>query len=319
VRTAKEMMGLNSEGKIVKMNYDLEFVLIYRPYKKDNKLKIKQISAIGVQCPRESSGLNVGLNLAPGFSTVNTKEFTNEINSVYGSWDQSGGFSLFMGAEANYYLEDERFGFGARLNYTRYKSSFSLDSVAQQGQMSLTDIDGDEYLIRVKGDSLTESVKLNWISIPVFFKYRYVFHDNKKLGHVFVNIGPEFSFSVKKSVSTSGVYSYKGYYPDYHVVLEDIGYYGYVFDKPLESEPKSNIKSVNISLMAEVGMNMPLTDKFNVNLSLLFQKGLLNLSDKNDSYIISRGLDDISPLMDSRNSVSTLFFGINIGIMYKLY
>jgi hypothetical protein len=124
---------------------------------------------------------------------------------------------------------------------------------------------------------------------------------------------------VKKSVSTSGVYSYKGYYPDYHVVLEDIGYYGYVSDKPLESEPKSSIKSFNISLMSEVGMNMPLTDKLNLNFSVLFQKGLLNLSGKNEDYIFSDGLNKTNPILDSRGKVSTLFFGINFGIMYKLF
>jgi len=309
------MLGLNSIGKIVKMEYDLTFELRYN--KLTNKLTIIEITSKNF--PREARGFNIGLNIAPGYTRLSTKEYLNE-NNTYGTWNQSGESSFQVGLESNYYIKNKNYGFGARINFSNYESNFSIDTLEQEN-IPLTDKDNDDYILISNGNTLKEKASTTWISIPVFFQYRYIMHNRKRLGHLYFNIGPDFAFAIKKSFKTSSnQFTYKGYYPEYHVELENIPEYGFIQKDNTETNPNADIKSFNISLMAEAGINIPLiSNKFNLNLSVLFEKGLLNLSKQNDNYIFTTEPGNQNTLIDSRKKVTTFFFGFNIGILYKLF
>ena len=154
----------------------------------------------------------------------------------------------------------------------------------------------------------------------MFLKIRLITHKTKGLNQFYINIGPVFSFGTSKTFETSGIFTYEGYYPEYHVVLSDIPVYGFYNDKGFSTKPESNLQSFSIAALIEAGINIPLVgEKLNVNLSILYQKGLLNLSSDDDNYIFTENPDNYNPLIDSRAKVSTSFFGLNVGILYKLF
>jgi len=316
VDVKKKMLGLNKNGKIIKMDYNLSFKLKYRKKLEKGK-RLKIISIDNRKYPRETTGFNMGLNVVPGYTRITSKEYLNKKNEN-GTWHQTGEPSFQAGLEVNHYFKNENYGFGARINYVNYRSTYTIDEVKQMDTL-LSDIDKDTYYLVSSGASLKEEASVSWISIPVFFKYRYVLHKSKWLGHIYFNVGPEFSFIINQNFETSSKFTYKGYYPEYHVMLENIEEYGFEENYENKTATESDIKSFNLSLLAEAGVNIPLNNKLNFNFSVLFEKGLLNLSNQNDDYIFTIGPDNQNSLLDSRNKVSTLFFGFNIGLMYKLF
>ena len=125
---------------------------------------------------------------------------------------------------------------------------------------------------------------------------------------------------ISNSVMLEGLYTYKGYYPDYHVEFSDIPEYGYYTDKEMNNTVESNTKSFNMSGLIEAGINIPIVgEKLNMNLSVLYQKGLLNISKLNNDYLVTEGYEKNNSILDSRSQVSMGLFGVNIGILYKIF
>ncbi len=317
IEVKKNMFGLNKDDKIVKSDYELIFLLSYIQSKEEgDRIQIIEITAKGY--PREPKGLFIGLNTSLGFANIGTKDFLNEKNT-YGAWEQNGKFVINGGLEINYYFKNELLGLGARLNYASYKANFTMDKLEQE-QIELTDVDDDLYQLIANGDSINEIIKLSYFEIPLFLKLRFVTQKIKILSQVYINIGPVFSINTSKKIETSGNFIYEGYYPEYHVVLSGIQEYGFENNKGFSTEPESELKSFNLAGLVEVGLNIPLIgEKLNMNIALSYQKGLANLSSKNEDYIFTWYPDKNNPLIDSRAKVSTSFFGLNIGIVYKVF
>jgi hypothetical protein len=219
-----------------------------------------------------------------------------------------------------YYTNNELFGFGARLNYSSYKTDISLSELTQEHVDGLEDMDGDTYNLLSDGNTLKELASVSFFEVPLFLKLRFAFKNIKILNHVYMNVGPVISFSVAQEFETTGNFTYEGYYPEYHVLLYGIDEYGYYDNKNFSVTPESNMGSFNLSGFIEAGINIPLIgDKFNINVSLMYQKGLTNLSDEDEDYIFTRNIEDFNTLIDSREKISTSFFGLNIGLLYKLF
>lgn len=316
VEVIKKLFGLTKDGKIYQKEFEMTFLI--RRYKRKDGVTLKIVSITAKGFPRAPSGLFIGLNIQPSATEISTNGFLNE-NNTYGNWSQDGSFTFGGGIEMNYYLEKPLLGVGARINYTSFKSTFGLESY-NQTSVTLADMDKDTFDLDASGNAYSETVQYSFIDIPIFMKFRYVLNNIKFLNHVYINLGTVFSYGISKTISSEGVYTFKGYYPDYHVDLQDIEEYGFYTKKKFVSKPESQLKSFNISGLAEIGLNILLLgDKLNMNVSIIYQKGLLNLSRGNNDYLMTLGYNNYNALIDSRSKVSTGLFGLNIGILYKMF
>lgn len=317
VKVSKNIYGLNKEKKIIRKELSLTFKIRYSDSNVGiNNLKIIRISAKGF--PRSPSGLSIGINIQPSSTNITTEGFLNEDNTYVG-WSEVGEFTFSGGLEFNYYLHSPFFGIGARINYTSYQSTIELNSYTQ-ASINQFDIDNDNYSLYAYGNAFNETVILNYLEIPVFVKIRLGFDKTKFLNQLYINLGPVFSFSISNTINTNGTYTYKGYYPEWNVELYDIPRYGFYTDELIDSTPTDNLSSLNLSGLVEIGANIPLIgDKLNMNFSFIYQKGLLNLSKSNDDFNLTYGYENNNSLISSRSSVSTSLFGVNIGILYKIF
>ncbi len=315
----KSLFALNMDGKIYKREFSLNFLLSY----KNENNEISNLEIINITAKdyaREVSGLYLGINLQPAITKIATKEFLNS-NNTYGNWTEKSGVSFGGGFEANYYLTNIPYlGIGARLNYFVYSASFELDSFNQEIIYGKKDISDDEYNLYASGKNVTEEVRLKYIEIPVYGKLRKNLYNVKYINQVYVNLGLVFSVQTTSSVETKGFYTYKGHYPEYNVLLYDIPELGFYTNKEITQTTVSNIDSFNMSALVELGLNVPIIeDWLNLNFSFLYQKGFLNLSASNNNYILTDGFENNKSLIDSRSQVKTSLFGVNIGILYKLF
>lgn len=320
VQVIKKVFGLTNSKEIYKKDFALVFII---KYKEDENGQIRQLKILKITAegyPREPMGLYIGLNIQPAISSIATKDFLNSDNT-YGNWTEKGKMTFSGGLEMNYYFEKYPFlGIGARINYTTYKSTFELSSFHQTPFKDQIDQDGDLFHLLAEGNNLNEETKLSFIEIPMFAKLRFILYDSKIFNHIFFNLGPVFSIGVSNSVIVDGTYTYRGYYPEYHVVLYDIPEYGYYTDTNINSTAESKTKSFNMSGLIEAGINIPLMgEALNMNLSVLYQKGFLNISETNDDYLLTEGYDKNNSILGSRSKVSTGLFGLNIGVLYKIF
>lgn len=320
VKVIKKLFGLNNEEKIYQKEIKLTFLISYNISGNNTISDLKIVNITADDFPRKPSGFYIGLNIQPSFTSIITNEFLNS-NNTYGSWDENGSFTFNGGLEFNYYSDKYNFLIvGARINFTSYKSEFRLNMYSQHPLKGLTDADGDSYYLQANGKSFSEITELNFIEIPIFVKFRFGFRKISYLNHIYFSLGPVFSYGISNTVTTNGNYTYEGYYPEYNVLLYDIPQYDYYTDIESKSTPKSNIKSINIAGLVEMGINFPIIgEKLNMNLALIYQQGFANLSEGNESYLLTHGYNNNSSLIDSRSKSSTRLFGLNIGILYKIY
>lgn len=318
IKVIKSIYGLRSmDEKIIKKDEKLIFKIKFREVAgKYTNFKIITIESQKLPLPAE--GLHMGLYVQPGLSTIASEGIIVQYEKYSGySYESAIGFGF--GGEVVYYLE--RFpilAFGTRVVFRVFNTSQELVEIRQNSLMR-TDVDEDIYSLEVSATNLNEEINLSFIEIPIFVKGKYDITASRYINHVYANLGPVFSISASENILTSGEYELKGYYPDYHVQLYNIPFYGYQKYSKDDLQTNSTLKQFSVSAFAELGINIPIArDLISIDFAMGYQKGLISIASRDVNYLAA-DIGQTNTIIDSRESVYADFLGVSFSIIYRLF
>ncbi|MCD4665192.1 MAG: outer membrane beta-barrel protein [Bacteroidales bacterium] len=151
------------------------------------------------------------IKLVPSSSAIVNSDITND-----DAWESKGAFGINI--EVGYYAKfNWLIGYGIGLGYSSFKSDLTLKK--DYVEMDEIDIDDDEYVLKITLNNAVEKLSVSYLDIPIFIEIGNVNLD--KIGF-YGRFGVKLSFPLLASFKPTGIFSYRGYYEQYHVELYDI-------------------------------------------------------------------------------------------------
>jgi hypothetical protein len=248
--------------------------------------------------------LSVSLYGGPDFTRIYSRNiFTDDCWDAWGEWGYQAGVKVHYELLPN-------IGIYGGLGLSSYKSVYELrnfnnDSVYKQYQRE--DVDGDEYYELISA-SITETNSLSYLNVPLGVNCRI----GKKKFHFTVQAGLGMSFLISSGYSASGQSEHRGYYPLYHVVLEDLPDYGFS-DEQVDMNGDWDLNTFNLSANASIGLEMQLHENISLFAGPFIDSGLLDLG-----YKKSKHRDDYISVSGNPGKLSTFSAGLMFEIIYKL-
>lgn len=180
-----------------------------------------------------SSGLFASLSLGPSQSQIKNTGSSSVSGIVSGKM-----YTFGTSAEIGYFFS--RFiGVSSGIGFNTYKTPLTLDSY--QNKFNTIDSEGDQYEMRVTGTEINEEQKIGFMNVPVYLNFRLPLAG--RVGF-FLNTGLDMSFVVNKSYSSSGTFTYMGYYPKYNALLYDLPEFGFATNKKITTNGILEVKPV---------------------------------------------------------------------------
>ena len=131
-----------------------------------------------------------------GISSV-SNQISNPMNALSGS------------AEFGYYFS-KYFGLSTGIGLSSCNSEVTLNTY--QSNFNAVDSESEAYQRQVTGTGIREQEKITFLTVPVCLNFRIPL--NKTVG-LFMQTGVAIAVPLVKNYISSGIFSYKGYYPAY--------------------------------------------------------------------------------------------------------
>jgi len=254
-------------------------------------------------------GLFVGLSFGPSQSSISNEGILSVANLVSSSQNSFGGV-----AEIGYFFS-KSIGVSSGIGYSLYKSQLELRTY--QNKFNTTDSENEAYERQVSGTDIKETQKVGFLSLPVCLDIRLPL--SKKMGFFF-QTGINLAIPVTKKYSSSGTFTYKGYYPAYNVLLQNLPSYGFPSNVNSVTNGSLEIKSMNVNALVSVGFDFLIQKNIQLGIAAFYSKSLSNISDypSPDKFQLSSDSNQINSLMGGSNKASVQSIGVNIRLRYFL-
>jgi hypothetical protein len=253
----------------------------------------------------------LGFNICPVMTgIINDGSFTTgKLNSI-----KKGSVSGAI--EAGYTFSDY-FGVSTGIGFGSYSSNISLDSYNVSYDTTDSDTPKETYSRIITGDNISEIEKISFVIIPLVLNLNLPVND--KFGFYF-QTGVNFSIPVSKSYSTSGTFTYEGFYSAYNLHITGIDYEGFKKNYNSTDAGELSIKSFNIELIASAGARMTLNDKVQISLGILYNKLMSDISDysSTDKFRLSSVPDQMRSIMEGSTKTTASSMGLKISLRYYL-
>jgi hypothetical protein len=251
--------------------------------------------------------LYIGFTIAPVINKiVNDGELS--VSSLTTRYKYSVSGSVDLG-----YQFSETIGISTGLDYSTSSAELSLSSY--MNKFNTTDSENETYERRVTGSAIKEIQKISFLSLPLCISFQFPF--TKRFG-MFIQAGVNFSFPVSNTYRSDGTFTYKGYYPAYNVVLQDLPAYGFVSDTTNNYKGKLEINSPVISGLGMAGFQFFVTDKLQIALGVNYCRSLMNISKyaSPQTFQLSSDISQINSMMGGSRNVSTQNVGLRLSLRY---
>ena len=83
---------------------------------------------------------------------------------------------------------------------------------------------------------------------------------------------------VSKKYTSKGTFTYKGYYPAYNVLLENLPAYGFPSNYKSAVDGELDIKPINVNAIAATGFDFFLQKNIQIGVMATFSQSLSNIS-----------------------------------------
>ncbi len=228
------------------------------------------------------------------------------------SMTKRNSFSLFFEAG---YLFNENLGLSTGLGISPYYTELSLDSY--YNTLDTIDSENDSYERRISGSNINEVQRIYFLEIPVMFN---LVLPNSRTNGFYIQTGINLSIPVIKNYSSSGTYSYSGYYPEYNVVLTDIPYEGFISDVESDVDGNLKIKTIIPELIACGGYYFYPHRKYQISLGLFYKRKFTDISGYSEvsSFQLSTQENHIRSFMQGSEKVTTSSMGIMVSLRYYI-
>lgn len=217
-------------------------------------------------------------------------------------------------AEAGYFIS-KSLGLITGVNYYSSISSYcSLENY--QNHYYTFDVENDPFEMIVEGSDFIETQKIELLSIPFCISFRKPL--SKKFGISFQS-GINFLFPLKNSFQSNGTFTYKGYFPSYNVLLEDLPEYGFATNLNIVSNGKAELKPLSFGPFVSAGFDCLVKERVQLVISGYFDRSLTSISNYSspDELLFSETAQLNNTLRGS-NETKLQSVGIRFSIRYFL-
>jgi hypothetical protein len=237
---------------------------------------------------------------------------SNDISSVIPGVEMTGKNSYCLSVDVGYFFS-KYFGLSTGIGLSPYVTQLSLDSYSNS--FDTIDSENESYERRISGNDIEETQKIYFLEIPVLLNFQYPFC--KAIGF-FVQGGINLAIPLSNNYSSSGIYSYSGYYPAYNVLLEDIPYEGFKSNVHNDVSGELKIKTVNPELIASGGFYFRTEKQYQISFGFFYKSMLSDISDYTPvtSFQLSTHENQVRSFMEGSEKASANSMGILISMRY---
>lgn len=254
-------------------------------------------------------GLFVGLRFGPSQSTISNEGILTVANLVSNSQNSFGG-SLEIG-----YFFSKSIGLSSGIGFSSYKSRIEL--ATYQNKFNTTDSENETYERQVSGTDIKEMQKVGFLTLPICLDIRLPL--SKKMGF-FLQTGINLAIPVAKKYTSSGTFTYKGYYPAYNVLLQNLPAYGFPANVNSVTDGSLEIKSLLVNALVAAGFDFVIQKNIQLGIAAFYSKSLSNISGypSPDNFQLSSDANQINSLMGGSSKASLQLIGVNVRLRYFL-
>jgi len=254
-------------------------------------------------------GLFVGFSLGPSQSQIINQGtlsvsglLSNKMNSFFGS------------VEIGYFFS-HHIGLSTGIGFDSYKTQLIL--ATYQNKFNTIDSENEAYERQVSGADIKEVQDVGFLSVPICLNIRLPF--NETIGF-FLQPGINLAFPLSKKYTISGTFTYKGYYPAYNVLLENLPDYGFPSNHSTVANGELELKPLNVNAIVSAGFDFFVQKRIQVAVAAFYNKSLSNISSYSspNEFQLSSDVDQINSLMMGSSKVSAQSIGIKISFRYFL-
>ena len=214
------------------------------------------------------------------------------------------------------YLFSNNFGLSSGIGFKSYESQLSLKSY--QNKFNTIDSENETYERQVSGINITEDQNIGTLSIPVLLNLRLPF--GKKTG-LFLQGGIGADFPVIKTFQSSGTFTFKGYYPAYNVLLENLPAYGFPSNTVVSTNGKLDLKPVYFDALASAGLDFSIAENMKLIITACYTSSISKISNYTspEKFQLSSDINQINSFMGGSNNATIQSIGVNISFRYYLF
>ena len=251
----------------------------------------------------------IGASGGPAQTNISSDE-TSVISGVV----MTGKNSYCLSVDAGYFFS-KYFGISTGIGLSPYSTQLSLDPYSNS--LDTIDSEDESYERRISGNNINETQKIYFLDIPVILNFQCPF--SKALGF-YLQGGVNMAIHVGNNYSSSGTFSYSGYYPAYNVVLENILYEGFKSNVKNDVSGELKVKTLNPELIATGGFYFLNQKHFQISAGFFYKSMLSDISDYSpvESFQLSTHENQIRSFMEGSDKSTASSMGIMISLRYYI-
>jgi hypothetical protein len=247
--------------------------------------------------PAQSSIINAG-------STTISKITSETENTIAGALEAGYSFSKY-------------FSVSSGLGFSSYISDLALDTFKTSYETTDHDTPAENYVRYIIGSNITEVQKISYLKIPLILNFQLPVNSNFGF---YLQTGVSFSLPVKKTYSSKGTFTYKGYYQAYNVYITGVPWERLEKDTLNADQGELKIKSFSTEFISSAGVQMSFQNKMQISLGFFYSRLLSDISayKSSESFILSSIPTEMKSMMEGSTKVTASSFGLRIGFRYYL-
>lgn len=266
------------------------------------------------QTSESNSSREHGLYLGIGFSPLQTSllmEGSDSISDLSSQKCNSFSATFEFG-----YKFSRFFGISSGLIFHPFKSESTL--LNYSNRYVTKDSENDTYERLVSGSDINEEQSITFLQIP--FRLNFNFPLGKRLGFF---IQPEINLAlpISSKYSSSGTFTFKGYYPAYNVLLYDLPEYGFPTAINSSTSDELELKSLILNGSVSSGFQIYLGDNTQIGAGAFYARSLVDISnyETTSDFQLSTDVDQIKSMIGGCTTTKAQTLGLNFFFRYYFH
>lgn len=241
-------------------------------------------------------------------------KISNDGTAVISGIDMAKKNSYSLSVDAGYFFS-KYFGISTGIGLSPYFAKLSLDTYSNS--LDTVDSENENYERRISGNNIEETQKIYFLEIPVMLNVQYPF--SKAIGF-YAQGGINLAIPISNNYSSSGTYSYSGYYPAYNVLLEDIPYEGFKSNVKTDITGELKVKTINPELVASGGFYFCTEKRYQISVGFFYKSMLSDISDYPPvtSFQLSTHENQARSFMEGSEKANASAMGIVVSLRYYI-
>ncbi|HUX96415.1 MAG TPA: outer membrane beta-barrel protein [Bacteroidales bacterium] len=262
-------------------------------------------------------GTDMGLVRRPGaFIGINAGAVRSQIinSGVYENEETGPSSGRSVNGSVDFgYLFSRYLGFKTGIGYSSFSSNISLASY--QDFLIQKDSENESYELQVNASNLTESQTITTLNIPMNLAVNIPLGGNV---NIFLEPGVNIVIPVGNNFSNSGLFTYKGYYQEYNVVLENLPQYGLPSNMIVITDGSLELKKLWFDAVVYSGIDIAIKPKFHLSGGLYYSRSITDISgyESTEEYHLSSSPDEVISLMGGSDKVTSKSIGFLLTFRY---